>query len=234
MQVTDLTAALNELRLSDLSRDIQSSYTTKNWGPSPDRAVSGSALRGEVKVELGLEVDIVAVADSYSGVDLMNDYPNGDVVSYVTTAYLCRLAEELPVLETEELTAVGWFFPLQIKQLDLPVDHAALMQFMMSNEFRLHVNARPSRTDLERKTSRGAFGGPDHASFWVQSKSEGRVGLVILEDLLDDAPLFDLRLSANARGRGLGALILHALTADVFKRWQSIRGADPRRQHRDA
>ena len=89
------------------------------------------------------------------------------------------------------------------------------MQFMMSNEFPFHVNARPSRTDLERKTSEGAFGGPDHASFWVQSESEGRVGLVILEDLLDDAPLFDLRLSANARGRGLGAPILQALTADV-------------------
>ena len=108
------------------------------------------------------------------------------------------------------------------------------MQFMMSNEFPFHVNARPSRTDLERKTSEGAFGGPDHASFWVQSESEGRVGLVILEDLLDDAPLFDLRLSANARGRGLGAPILQALTADVIKRWQPIRGADPRRQHRDA
>ncbi|TFB65489.1 hypothetical protein E3N86_02035 [Cryobacterium sp. Hz7] len=61
---------------------------------------------------------MVAVVDSYGGVDSTNEYPNGDVVSYVTTAYLCRLAEERPVLETEELTAVGWFFPLQIKQLD--------------------------------------------------------------------------------------------------------------------
>ena len=84
----------------------------------------------------------------------------------------------------------------------LQAESAAPMQVMMPNEFPFHVNARPSRTDLERKTSEGAFGGPDHASFWVQSESEGRVGLVILEDLLDDAPLFDLRLSANARGRG--------------------------------
>ncbi|WP_166784616.1 MULTISPECIES: hypothetical protein [unclassified Cryobacterium] len=45
---------------------------------------------------------------------MTNEYPNGDVVSYLTTAYLCRLAEELPVLETEESTAVVWFFPLQI------------------------------------------------------------------------------------------------------------------------
>ncbi|TFC94486.1 MULTISPECIES: GNAT family protein [Cryobacterium] len=106
--------------------------------------------------------------------------------------------------------------------LDLPADHAALMQFTLSNEFPFHVNARPSRTDLERKISDGAFGGPDHASFWVQTESEGRIGLVILEDLLDDAPLFDLRLSAAARGRRLGAPILRALTAEVFQRWPNI------------
>lgn len=77
-----------------------------------------AALRREVKEELGLEVDIIAVVDSYGGADLTNEYPNGDVVSYVTTAYLCRLAEEPPILETEELSAVGWFFPHEIKQLD--------------------------------------------------------------------------------------------------------------------
>jgi len=106
--------------------------------------------------------------------------------------------------------------------LDLPADHAALMQFMLSNEFPFHVNVRPSRTDIERRISEGAFGGPDHASFWVQSASEGRLGLVILDDLLDDAPVFDLRLSAAARGRGLGVPILQALTAEVFQRWPNV------------
>ena len=49
--------------------------------------------------------------------------------------------------------------------LELPIDHAALVQFMMSNEFPFHVNVRPSRDELERRISDGAFGGPDHASF---------------------------------------------------------------------
>jgi RimJ/RimL family protein N-acetyltransferase len=106
--------------------------------------------------------------------------------------------------------------------LDLPADHAALVQFMLSNEFPFHINTRPTRTDLERKISEGAFGGPDHASFWAQSESEGRLGLVILEDLLDDAPLFDLRLSSAARGRGLGVPILQALTTEVFQRWPNV------------
>ena len=43
MQVPDLTAAMNELRLSDLSRDIRSSYTAKSWGLSPDVTVGGVA-----------------------------------------------------------------------------------------------------------------------------------------------------------------------------------------------
>ena len=106
--------------------------------------------------------------------------------------------------------------------LELPIDHAALVQFMMSNEFPFHVNVRPSRDELERRISDGAFGGPDHASFWVNSESEGCIGLVILEDLLDDAPLFDLRLSSSARGRGLGVPILRALTSEVFVRWPNV------------
>ena len=106
--------------------------------------------------------------------------------------------------------------------LDLPADHAALVRFMRSNEFPFHVNARPSRDDLEQRISDGGFGRPDHESFWVNSESEERIGLVILEDLLDDAPLFDMRLSAAARGRGLGAPILRALTALVFQRWPNV------------
>jgi RimJ/RimL family protein N-acetyltransferase len=43
-----------------------------------------------------------------------------------------------------------------------------------------------------------------------------RVGLAVLEDLTDDTPLFDLRIAAEARGRGLGLAALRALTDHVF------------------
>lgn len=76
-----------------------------------------AALLREVTEELGLTIDILAVVDSYGGADLTNECPNGDVVSYVTTAYICRLAEGPPVIEAEELSDVGWFWPVEIKEL---------------------------------------------------------------------------------------------------------------------
>lgn len=106
--------------------------------------------------------------------------------------------------------------------LNLPADHDALVEFMLSNEFPFHVNARPSHNDLERKMLDGGFGAPDHASFWIDAESEGRIGLVILADLRDFAPLFDLRLSSAARGKGLGVPILQALTSEVFERWPNV------------
>jgi ADP-ribose pyrophosphatase YjhB (NUDIX family) len=77
-----------------------------------------SALMREVEEELGVMAVIVGVLDSYGGADLVNEYPNGDVVSYVTTAYLCLLEETPTAAEAAEVSAVRWFLPSEIASLD--------------------------------------------------------------------------------------------------------------------
>lgn len=61
----------------------------------------------------------------------------------------------------------------------------------------------------------GRYDGRDNRAFWITVAGE-RTGLVRLMDLCDDAPLFDLRIRSERRGRGIGGRTLTWLTGYVF------------------
>ena len=61
--------------------------------------------------------DVLEVLDSYGGHELANEYPNGDRVSYVTTAYVCAIRGVPRAFETDELSDIGWFSPSEIGEL---------------------------------------------------------------------------------------------------------------------
>lgn len=95
-------------------------------------------------------------------------------------------------------------------------DRVALVDFMTRNEFPFHGRPRPTAADIEAAISEGAYRDQDNDSFWIDHSELGRIGFFRLEDLSDDAPLFDLRLDTPLRGRGLGVQILRAATNHVF------------------
>ena len=95
-------------------------------------------------------------------------------------------------------------------------DRAALVDLLTGNHFPFHVVPCPAREAVERAIDAGRYDDDDHAGFWIDVTGHGRVGLAVLEDLTDDAPLFDLRLAEAFRGRGLAAPVLRALTEHVF------------------
>jgi RimJ/RimL family protein N-acetyltransferase len=94
-------------------------------------------------------------------------------------------------------------------------DRADLVKFLTAHEFPFHVTRRPARAVVDGWIDDGDFGDEDHDSFWIHADA-GRIGLVVLKDLVDDAPLFDLRLATEHRGKGLGADVLRALATHVF------------------
>ncbi|ASK65985.1 GNAT family N-acetyltransferase [Brachybacterium avium] len=96
-------------------------------------------------------------------------------------------------------------------------DHDALVEFMTRNEFPFHGRPHPRAADVETAIRDGAYRDEDNDSFWIDHRELGRIGFLRLEDLSDDAPLFDLRLDAPFRGRGLGADVLKAATDHVFR-----------------
>lgn len=95
-------------------------------------------------------------------------------------------------------------------------DRAELVDFMTRNEFPFHVRIRPTREQVEAAIAEGAFRDEDNASFWIEHDEHGRIGFLRLEDLTDGAPLFDLRLDAPFRERGLGQEILRVAADHVF------------------
>lgn len=75
------------------------------------------ALRREVREELGVGVRVEGISGVYGGPDLIVEYPNGDRVAYVTTAYVCSLLEP-PIADGIEIAELGWFTPQEISGLD--------------------------------------------------------------------------------------------------------------------
>jgi hypothetical protein len=88
-------------------------------------------------------------------------------------------------------------------------DRVELVEFLTTHEFPFHATRRLTGSVVERRIDDGRFGDADHASFWIHPDAQ-RIGLVVLTDLTDNAPLFDLRLATEHRGKGLGAEVLEA------------------------
>ncbi|WP_042437835.1 GNAT family N-acetyltransferase [Sanguibacter keddieii] len=106
--------------------------------------------------------------------------------------------------------------PVTLTLVDLPEDGPALVDLVSSHEYPFHVRRHPTRADVESRLVDGSYLDEDHATYWVDHATEGRIGVVTLEDLSDDTPMLDLRLVTEARGLGLGQVVLEAVTDLVF------------------
>jgi RimJ/RimL family protein N-acetyltransferase len=94
-------------------------------------------------------------------------------------------------------------------------DRAELIEFLIAHEYSFHLVRRPDREIVERWIEAGRYSGDENRPLWIDA-DEGRVGLVVLEELVSNAPLFDLRLATEWRGVGLGSEVLQALATYVF------------------
>lgn len=74
------------------------------------------AVAREVLEETGAAIRIDGIVGAYGGRPLMVEYPNGDRVGYVTTAYDCHLLD-VPQPDGDELVEVGWFTRAEISTL---------------------------------------------------------------------------------------------------------------------
>ncbi|MFZ3414641.1 GNAT family N-acetyltransferase [Arthrobacter sp. 3Tela_A] len=97
----------------------------------------------------------------------------------------------------------------------------AVVQFLTSNRFPFHVRPEHSAESARKLVDGGRFWSEESIGFWIQDGAE-RIGLVVLDDLEEDTPMFDLRLAEEFRGRRLGVPVLTALCALVFDRFPEI------------
>lgn len=97
-------------------------------------------------------------------------------------------------------------------------DSGELVRFLTANRFPFHVRPRHSEESAREAVASGRFWSEESLGYWIDNDGL-RIGLVILEDLDEDTPMFDLRLAEEFRGKGLGSKVLTALCAKVFEQF---------------
>lgn len=90
-----------------------------------------------------------------------------------------------------------------------------IVKFLTINRFPFHVRSEWTAEEADKAVTDGRFWNESSQGYWIHYGQE-RLGMVSLEDLDDDVPMFDLRLSEEHRGRGYGVEVLKALTDKVF------------------
>ncbi len=114
--------------------------------------------------------------------------------------------------------------PLHFQPFTLPDDREALADFLSTEEWPFHVNARISREKALAMIDQGSFSSDDQETLWI-IENEARVGILRaqdLDDVDDGAPVFDLRIAARHRGRGIGREAVQWLTRHLFTRFPQL------------
>ena len=99
---------------------------------------------------------------------------------------------------------------------------AELAAFLVGEAWPFHAGDPPDVESVRRQVADGYYDGAGTQNYWITDRGR-RVGLMRLEDLSDDTPMFDLRIRAADRGRGYGRAAVAWLTDHLFTTLPDIR-----------
>jgi RimJ/RimL family protein N-acetyltransferase len=102
-----------------------------------------------------------------------------------------------------------------------PDDTASLVAFLTGDRWPFHGSPVVTADKARRWIADGRYHGDDNRAFWITVDGQD-AGLIRLMDLGDRTPMFDLRLRAQRRGKGIGGQALRWLTAYLFTELPAI------------
>ena len=108
LQLAGVTAVIRDGERFLLARHAHSGLWSLIGGAVEPGEEPSDAVMREVREETGARVRVGPIVGAYGGPSMMVEYPNGDQVAYVTTAYECRLVDT-PHPDQEEPLELGWF-----------------------------------------------------------------------------------------------------------------------------
>jgi 8-oxo-dGTP pyrophosphatase MutT (NUDIX family) len=111
-----VTAVIREGEQFLLARHAHSGLWSLIGGAVEPGEQPSDAVVREVFEETGARIRVSRIIGAYGGKPLMVEYPNGDRVAYVTTAFECELLTPA-VPDLEEIIELGWFLRADIQEL---------------------------------------------------------------------------------------------------------------------
>jgi RimJ/RimL family protein N-acetyltransferase len=101
-------------------------------------------------------------------------------------------------------------------------DHGeALVDFLTGEPWPFHASPSVDTGAVRERVASGYYDSDASKSFWIVEQGQ-RIGFVQLEDLDDGGPMFDLRINAVHRGRGIGTHAVRWLTEHIFTTWPAV------------
>lgn len=93
----------------------------------------------------------------------------------------------------------------------------ALIAFLTGETWPYHGVRTLTEANVREQVAQGRYDASDEKrTFWILDDKGTKVGLLRVFDLQDPTPMFDIRISAQYRGQGLGLLTVKRLVEYVF------------------
>ncbi|WP_107841277.1 GNAT family N-acetyltransferase [Metasolibacillus meyeri] len=96
-----------------------------------------------------------------------------------------------------------------------------LVQLLTENEWPYHSDANVDANAVRTAVEKGYYA-DDRETFWIIEDGM-KVGILIINDIGDTIPLFDIRLATSTRGKGIGVQALKWMQDYLFGEKNKIR-----------
>lgn len=89
-----------------------------------------------------------------------------------------------------------------------------LVRFFIENTWEFHSDPHPSKYKVIQSFNKGWYQ-DGRETFWITKENE-KIGLIIIDDIKDTIPLFDVRLATKWRGQGYGTQAVNWIKDYIF------------------
>lgn len=100
-------------------------------------------------------------------------------------------------------------------------ENEELLNLLCSNEWPFHLKVQLEPETIKNEIEKGYYS-EGRETFWI-IENEQKLGVLIIDDIEDTIPLFDLRLTEEARGKGIGQKSLSWLKDYLYGEKGKIR-----------
>jgi len=106
-----------------------------------------------------------------------------------------------------------------------PADHPVLAEFLVGEDWPFHHHRRLSAATVADWLATGAYALPQALAFCIEHDGRllGLIHLDDIEDIDDGEPLLNIRLTAAARGQGVGRAAVRWICEHAFGRWPRLQ-----------